>query len=707
MVLVIIEGIGKKDTIKKYLGDGYEVLATGGHFRDLPKSVLSVDVENGYAPKYTLIKDKKETVERLKKKAERAKMVLIATDPDREGEAIGWHVAHVLGLETDAENRITFNEITKKAVQDALKNPRTLDLNLFNAQQARRVLDRLVGYKLSPVVSKKIKKSKLSAGRVQSVTLKLVVLREREILAFVPQEYWDFFAHLEKDAVAFRASLHSGPDGKKIKLTSKEETDIVIKALENTEYKVSNVKKSVTKSNAPPPYTTSSMQQDALNKAGLSLKRSGMAAQALYEGVEMGERGKVALVTYIRTDSFRVSPEAQVAAKSWIVEKFGAEYAPETFNFYKSKKSAQDAHEAVRPVNLEFTPDAVAKYLQPDQAKLYRLIYNRFLASQMSNALYDSVSVDILAGSPQHMFRATGRVPIFLGWTVLYEEVSKPAKKKTEKDKDGEEGAEEGEPKEEFVKLPNLEVGDILKFLKLEYAQKFTKPPARYTEATLVKAMEEAGIGRPATYNPIIQNIANRYYTEKEGKYIKPTELGFVVVDLLEKYFSNIMNVEFTAGLEEKLDDIAYEGLDWVRVIDEFYKPFTGDLQKAMEGEDEITIAQEVSDVECEKCGKFLVVRIGRFGKFLACPGFPECRNIKPYDKPMFACPRCASNGRKGDIYKRKSKKGRIFFGCSAYPECDFVTWDEPTGTLCEKCSAGLSIAPKTKQIKCSNRDCV
>jgi len=516
---------------------------------------------------------------------------------------------------------------------------------------------------------------------VQSVTLKLVVLREREILAFKPEEYWDFFAHLEKDKVKFKAKF-------KDKLKSQDEVESVVNVLNNATYTVSNVKKSVTKSNPPPPYTTSSMQQDALNKAGLSLKRCGMAAQGLYEGVTLGEHGKVALVTYIRTDSFRIAPEAQFAARDMIKDKFGAEFAPESFNIYKSKKSAQDAHEAIRPVNLSFTPDMVAKFVTPDQAKLYRLIYNRFLASQMTTATYDSVSVDIDANGLG--FRASGRVPLFLGWTILYE--------KDKKDK-----SDEAEEKEEFVKLPNLEIGDICKFHELEYAQKFTKPPARYTEASLVKAMEEAGIGRPATYNPIIQNIANRYYTEKEGKSIKPTELGFVVVDLLDKYFKNVMDIEFTAGLEEKLDDIAYEGLDWVGVIDEFYKPFTKDIEAAMEGEDDITIAQEVSDVICEKCGKNLIVRIGRFGKFLACPGFPDCRNIKPYEKPLFKCPKCPA----GEIFKRKSKKGRIFYGCSGYQSgCDFVSWDEPTGELCSKCNSPMSKNPKSNEIQCSNREC-
>ncbi|MCL2755875.1 MAG: type I DNA topoisomerase [Firmicutes bacterium] len=694
MKLVIIEGIGKKDTIKKYLGSGYEVMATGGVFRDLQKRALSVDVDDNYTPKYKVVKDKEEVVKKLKEKAAKADEVLIATDPDREGEAIGWHLAVVLGIKADQAKRIVFNEITKSAIQKAIASPQTLNMDLVKAQQARRILDRLVGYKLSPVVSKKINKSKLSAGRVQSVTLKLVVLREREIINFKPEEFWDFFAHLEKDKVEFRASLHNGLDGKRIKLTSKEQVDTVVAGVNGAKYTVKDVRKSVTRQHAPAPYVTSSMQQDALNKAGLSLARCGRAAQSLYEGVNVGERGKIALVTYIRTDSFRVAPEAQYAAKDFIIKTFGPEYAPEKFNFYKSKKSAQDAHEAIRPVSIEVTPDEVDKYVERDQAKLYRLIYNRFLASQMTEATFNSVSVDIDANN--YMFRATGRTPIFAGWQAAHGVVVGVEKPKAKKDDD-----EENTEKEEFVKLPELEVGNLLKFLKLEFAQKFTKPPARFTEATLVKAMEEAGIGRPATYNPIIQNIAARFYTEKDGKYIKPTELGFIIVDLLDKYFVEIMNVEFTAGLEERLDDIAYEGLDWVKVIDDFYKPFMKDIEVALEGEDDIKLTLEESDIECEKCGKFLVVRQGRFGKFLACPGFPDCRNIKPFEKPVCKCPKC-----QGDIHKRKSKKGRIFFGCSSYPNCDFVAWDEPTGVLCEKCGGAIVVAGKEKKEKCGNREC-
>jgi len=657
MKLVIIEGIGKKDTIKKYLGSGYEVLATGGHFRDLGERTLSVDTEDGYKPKYVISTKKKDLVKKMKERAEAADVVMIATDPDREGEAIGWHVAYVLGIKPEVAQRVTFNEITKTAVQKAVENPRPIDENLVNAQQARRILDRLVGYRLSPVVSKKVK-PKLSAGRVQSVTLKLVVLREREILNFKPEEYWDFGARLAKAKADFLANLVTGLDGKKIKLTCKEQVDTVISGVDGASYVVKEVRRSVTRKHAPAPYTTSSMQQDALNKAGLSLKRCGMAAQELYQGVKMGEDGMTALVTYIRTDSVRVAPEAQYAAKAYITERFGAEFAPETFNFYKSKKSAQDAHEAIRPTHLNITPEKADPYLNDDQKKLYRLIYNRFMASQMSEATFNSVSVDIYANG--YGFRATGRTPIFDGWIAAY-----GGAKKAGQDTENED--------EKDVTLPEMNEGDILNFIKLEYAQKFTKPPARYTEATLVKAMEDAGIGRPATYNPIIQNIASRFYTEKDGKAIKPTELGFTVVDLLDKYFQNIMNVQFTADMEEKLDDIAYEGLDWVKVIDDFYRPFEKDIVVAMDGQDNFKVALEVSDVPCSKCGKLMVVRQGRFGKFLACPGFPECRNILPFDKPVGKCPTCGK-----DIYKRKSKKGRVFYGCSGYPDCTYVTWDAP-----------------------------
>jgi DNA topoisomerase-1 len=688
MKLVIIEGIGKKDTIKKYLGSGYQVIATGGHFRDLKKNALSVDVEKDYQPEYVISTDKKDTVKKIKEAAGNADGVLIATDPDREGEAIAWHLTYILGIKPEEANRIVFNEITKNAVGKALEAPRAIDMNLVNAQQARRILDRLVGYKLSPVLSKKIK-SGLSAGRVQSVTLELIVEREREIQNFKPQEYWDFFAHLQKDGSGFKAGLYYGLDGKKIKLSNEAEVNTVVSALNGAKYKAVDVKKSITHRHAPAPYTTSSMQQDAGSKAGMSLKRTTMAAQTLYQGVSMGERGMTALVTYIRTDSVRVSAEAQSAAKEHIIKTFGEKFAPATPNFYKSKKSAQDAHEAIRPTHLDITPEEAAKYCKPDEAKLYRLIYNRFVASQMAEAEFNSVRVDIAAAG--YTFRVTGRTPIFDGWLAVY-----GGTKNKDEDNKTEEESEDGETAGE---LPNIEVGDELNFIKLEYKQKFTEPPPRYTEATIVKAMEEKGIGRPATYTPTVQTLFTRIYIEKDGKAIKPTELGFAVVDWLCKYFPDIMDVGFTAEMEDKLDNITDSGYEWVCVVDDFYKPFIKTVEYAKVEGVENKILPQVSDVPCDKCGRMMLIRDGRFGKFLACPGFPECKNTKPFAKPICKCPKCG-----GDIYRRRSKMGRFFYGCSGYPNCDFICNDEPTGELCPICKKPMV---KVKEVvKCSNREC-
>ncbi len=690
MKLVIIEGIGKKDTIKKYLGNGYQVMATGGHFRDLRKNNLSVDVEHDYEPQYVISTDKKDVVKALKEAASKADSVLLATDPDREGEAIAYHLAYILGLDTAAPNRIEFNEITKQAINKALTKPRAIDMNLVYAQQARRVLDRLVGYKLSPVLSKKIK-SGLSAGRVQSVTLKLVVEREREIQNFKPEEYWDFFAHLAKDKINFRAALHYGPDGKRLKPTNATQVQQIVAALNGAEYRVQDLKKTITKRHAPAPFTTSSMQQDAGSKLGMSLKRITAAAQTLYQGVNMGQRGMMALVTYIRTDSVRVSAEAQTAAKNFIVEKFGANFVPETPNFYKTKKSAQDAHEAIRPTHLEISPDEADKYCKPDEAKLYRLIYNRFIASQMAEATFDSVRVDIIANG--YTFRVTGRTPIFDGWLAVYGGTKSKDENDKEKDKEADEdGANAGV-------LPTMNIGDVLNFIKLEYLQKFTQPPARYTEATLVKTMEEKGIGRPATYTPTVATLFARLYIEKDGKALKPTELGCIVVDWLVKYFPDIMNTGFTADMEDKLDDIAANGLEWVRVVDDFYRPFIQVVDEVRETGEENRIKPQESDEVCPKCGRVMLIREGRFGKFLACSGYPDCKTTKPFAKPVCKCPKCG-----GDIYKRRSKKGKIFYGCSGYPNCDFVAFDEPTGELCPKCKSPLV---KVKDVvKCSNRNC-
>jgi DNA topoisomerase-1 len=697
MKLVIIEGIGKKDTIKKYLGSGYSVMATGGHFRDLKKNVLSVQVDNNYLPEYVIVSDKKDVVKKLKETASTAEDVLIATDPDREGEAIAWHLTYILGIKPEEAHRIEFNEITKNAVGRALESPRGIDINLVNAQQARRVLDRLVGYKLSPVLSKKIK-SGCSAGRVQSVTLKLIVEREREIQNFKPEEYWDFFANLSKDKIKFAAKLLLGVDGKKIKLVCEKEVKDVEAALNGAKYTAADVKKSVTRRHAPAPYTTSSMQQDAGSKAGMSLKRTTMAAQTLYQGVNMGERGMTALVTYIRTDSVRVSAEAQAMAKEHIVKTFGEKFYPESPNFYKSKKSAQDAHEAIRPTHLDITPEEADKFLlsqkKNDEAKLYRLIYNRFVASQMAEATFNSVRVDITANG--YTFRVTGRTPIFDGWIMAYGGI----KTKGADDKDDKKENEENDEGAEAGELPNIEIGDELQFIKLDYAQKFTQPPARYTEATIVKMMEEKGIGRPATYTPTIQTLFARLYIEKEGKSLKPTDLGFIVVDWLQKYFSGVMDIGFTADMEDKLDDIENLGYEWTRIIDDFYKPFIQTVDYARENGEENRIQPQDSGQLCEKCGRKMLIREGRFGKFLGCAGYPECKNIKPFAKPVCKCPKCG-----GDIYRRRAKTGRFFYGCSSYPNCDFICNDEPTGELCGKCGSPLT-KDKDGNIKCSNREC-
>ena len=690
MKLVIIEGVGKKDTIKKYLGNGYQVMATGGHFRDLRKNNLSVDVEHDYEPQYVISSDKKDVVKALKEAATKAEAVLLATDPDREGEAIAYHLAYILDMDTAAPNRIEFNEITKQAINNALTKPRAIDMNLVNAQQARRVLDRLVGYKLSPVLSKKIK-SGLSAGRVQSVTLKLVVEREREIQNFKPEEYWDFFAHLEKNKMKFRAALHYGPDGKRLKPANAAQVQQIVAALDGAQYTVQDVKKTITKRHAPAPFTTSSMQQDAGAKLGMSLKRTTAAAQSLYQGVNMGPRGMMALVTYIRTDSVRVSAEAQAAAKDLITQKYGANFVPETPNFYKTKKSAQDAHEAIRPAHLEITPDEADQYCKPDEAKLYRLIYNRFIASQMAEATFNSVRVDIVANG--YTFRVTGRTPIFDGWLAVYGGTKNKDESDKEKDKDADEDGESAGV------LPEMNIGDLLNFIKLEYLQKFTQPPARYTEATLVKTMEEKGIGRPATYTPTVATLFARLYIEKEGKALKPTDLGFIVVDWLVKYFPDIMDTGFTADMEDKLDDIAANGIEWVRVVDDFYRPFIRVVDEVRETGEENRIKPQESDEVCPNCGRVMLIREGRFGKFLACSGYPDCKTTKPFAKPVCKCPKCGN-----DIYKRRSKKGKTFYGCSGYPNCDFVAFDEPTGELCPKCKSPLV---KIKDvIKCSNRNC-
>lgn len=656
MKLVIIEGPGKRETLKKYLGAGFDVFATKGHVRDLPEKDFGVDLKT-ITPRYEIMKDKGDLIEELKKKAKKADEVLIATDPDREGEAIAWHIAYILGIDPKTKCRIVFNEISKKAVTEALKNPREIDMNLVNAQQTRRILDRIVGYKVSPIICKRIK-PRLSAGRVQSVALKLVVDREKEILAFVPEEYWNISAELEKagEKQKFKAAL-STKDGKKVKVENKEQAQQIESDLKGANYIVSKIKKSQTKSHAPAPFTTSTMQQDALNKLGMNLKKTSFCAQQLYEGVEIEGEGKVALITYIRTDSTRVSPDAQASALTFIAREFGEQYVPSKPNIYKTKETAQDAHEAIRPISIERTPSSVMSSLSPDNFKLYKLIYERFLASQMADAIYNNVNVDISANN--YGFKAVGKTVEFLGYTAVY-------KSYVEKEDDP-------------SKLPKMSEGEQLNFIKLISEQKFTKPPARYTEASLVKEMEEKGIGRPATYAMTITTLDARGYTVHEGKYLVPTELGKVVDQYLANNFRQVINVKFTADMENRLDEIAEQGKNWQDVASSFWNSFSGLLVKAGASREKIKIQPEKTDVVCDKCGAPMVVREGRYGKFLGCSAYPNCTNImkletnKPKYEPKVIgkCPECGE----GNVSIRRSKAGKIYYACD---KCKFYSFTNP-----------------------------
>lgn len=683
MKLVVIEGPGKRETLKKYLGQGYDVFASKGHVRDLIPSELSVDINNNFEPRYEILKDKKDVVAELKKKASKAEQVLLATDPDREGEAISWHLAHILGLKPEDKCRIEFNEISKDAVEKALKAPREINQKLVDAQQARRVLDRIVGYKLSPIICKAIK-PKLSAGRVQSIALKLVVDREKEIRDFKPEEYWVVSADLSKkaDKFLFRATLNS-KNGKKIKPASQQEVDEIEQDLHGAKFVVQNIDKKKTKSNPLPPYTTSTMQQDALNKLGMSLAKTSQVAQVLYEGVDIAGHGKTALITYIRTDSTRVSEGAIASARDFVEKTYGKQYIPTKPNHYSSKKNAQDAHEAIRPISVSMTPAKVKDSLKPDEYKLYKLIYERFLASQMTSATYDSVAVEISAND--YVFKATGRTLDFAGYTIIYKSYS--------------------ETEEEDGKIPKLEVGEDLTLHKLAKDQKFTKPPARYTEASLVKAMEEKGIGRPATYAPTITTLAYRNYTLKEGKALKPTELGEVVSDYLDKYFKGVINVKFTANMESRLDDIADKGEDWHSVIASFWNGFKNLLQNADKTSIEFKQKPQETDQVCELCGGKMLIREGRYGKFLGCSNFPKCKNIKSLQpgyesKPVGVCPICQS-----DVVSRRSKTGKIYYSCTGYPDCKFMSWDIPTAEKCPKCGGVIykKLLKDKEVLRCEN----
>lgn len=678
MNLVIIEAPAKIGSLKKYLGNNYDVFATKGHIRDLPAKSFALDMHNNFEPKYEIMPDKKQLISELKAKAGKADNVYIATDPDREGEAIAWHIATILGIPEHEKCRIQYNEISEKAVKNALLNPREIDQSLVNAQQARRVLDRIVGYKLSPIICKKIQ-PRISAGRVQSVALKLVVDREKEIEAFIPDEYWPVSAFLTKGKEKFKANLEK-KSGKKFLPKNEEEAKVVVSSVKDSDFSVDKIKKSVTKSHAPAPFTTSTMQQDALNKAGLSVKRTTMSAQQLYEGVEIAGEGKLALITYIRTDSTRVSADAQHACREYARKLYGDKFVPEKPNIYAAKASAQDAHEAIRPININMTPEKVKASLSPDNYKLYKLIYERFLASQMSEAIYSNVTASI--SSNGYEFKAVGKTQEFAGYTAAYKEY-------------------EGDEKQEISRLPILDEGEILHAEEIKTEQKFTKPPARYTEATLVKAMEEKGIGRPATYAATIMVITSREYVSKDGKYLLPTELGRKVTEYLDKFFSSVINVKFTAYMENRLDDIASNNDDWHDVVNSFWDGFSKLLSKSDASGFSLRAEPVETDIVCDKCGHKMLLREGKYGKFLGCSNFPKCKNIMSYEEKKKVVGKCPDCG--GDLVERKSKKGKTFFSCANYPTCKFMSWNPTTGARCPSCNAPLII--KYKKVVCSQCD--
>ena len=651
--LIIVESPAKANTIKKFLGGSTKVVASMGHIRDLPKSKLGIDIENDFEPQYINIRGKGDLIKSLKKDADQAKKVYLATDPDREGEAIAWHLSKILEEDKNKITRVTFNEITKTAVQKAMKNARDIDINLVDAQQARRVLDRIVGYKISPLLWKKVKRG-LSAGRVQSVAVKLIVDRENEIENFIPQEYWNIFADLQENKTnkTFQARFF-GKNGKKQELHTKDEVDEILKNIDGAKYIITEIKKGEKKRTPAPPFTTSTMQQEASRKLGFTLKRTMATAQILYEGVKIPERGTVGLITYMRTDSTRISEEARSAAKEQIINHYGEEYYEN--RYYKTSKDAQDAHEGIRPTYADIHPDDIKDSVTSDQYKLYKLIYNRFMASQMKSAVYDTMAVTIKAND--YDFKANGQNLKFKGFMTLYVE-----------------GTDEKQEQEEGM-LPELNENEELKLKKLDPKQSFTEPPARYTEASLVKALEEKDIGRPSTYSPIITTILERRYVEKVQKQLHPTELGKVVNKLLTENFSEIINVEFTAEIENEFDEIAEGKEEWKKMIREFYGPFEKELEEAEKNLEHVKIEDEVSDVKCEKCGRMMVYKYGKYGKFLACPGYPECKNTKPIveyiDEP---CPKCG-----GKVQVRKTKRRKNYYICENNPKtCDFISWNKP-----------------------------
>ena len=682
--LVIVESPAKAKTIGKYLGRGYKVTASMGHVRDLPASTLGIDVENGYTPKYITIKGKQKLVKELKAEAKKCDGVLLATDPDREGEAISWHLANILGLDPSAPNRVTFDEITKKGVKEGMAHPRAINIDLFNAQQARRELDRLVGYKLSPFLWKKVRRG-LSAGRVQSVAVRLIRDRELEIENFKPDEYWNIDALLnpQGEKGEFTARLAATADGKKLTVTNKQQADGILAALDGRDYTITKIEKGKRRRQPSPPFITSTLQQDASRAFGFSATRTMRAAQTLYEGVDIAGHGTVGLITYMRTDSLRIAAEAQAAAKTFIAERWGENYVCKTARKWKSRSAtaAQDAHEAIRPSMPELTPDEVEQSISGDTAKLYRLIWSRFMASQMADCIQDTVSASITAGD--YLFRASGFRVSFDGFTALYEESTDDAKKKE-------------------TALPPLEEGQTLQLKKLTADQKFTQPPPLYTEATLIHALEENGIGRPSTYAPIITTIVDRGYVEKDQKKLKTTPLGQAVNTVMMEQFPDIVNVKFSADMEKKLDVVEAGQADWVKTIDDFYQGFEKSLEQAeknMEGK-RIKVEDIPTDEICEKCGRPMVIKSGRYGKFVACSGFPECRNAHPLVKDTGGL--CPLDG--GHMLVRKSAKGRVYYGCSNYPKCNYMTWDEPVPEKCPQC--GSTLFKKKGQLYCAKEGC-
>jgi len=687
--LVLVESPTKAKTIERYLGKGYVVKASMGHLRDLPKSQFAIDVDNNFEPKYINIRGKGDLIKELKKEAKKADKIYLASDPDREGEAIAWHLAHIFDIDSNSDCRIVFNEITKPAIQAAVKDPHSINLDMVDAQQARRMLDRIVGYKLSPLLWRKVRKG-LSAGRVQSVTVKLICDREKEIKDFVSVEYWTIGTKLKKGtSPQFEAEL-SQINGKKLEISKGDQARAIQEKMEACKWKVSDIKERQTSRKAAPPFTTSSLQQDAARKLGFTSKRTMMVAQQLYEGIDLGRKGPVGLITYMRTDSVRISEQAQQEAKEYILENFGEKYYPAKANVYSVGKKAQDAHEAIRPTSAMMVPQQIEKYLSKDQFKLYQLIWQRFVASQMVPAVFDRLTVTIKNDGKakdvkeEFTLKSTGSKMKFAGFTAVYTMADT-------NDKD--------------VILPDMTIGDEINLFKVNPVQHFTEPPPRYNDASLVKTLEEMGIGRPSTYAPIIETILARGYVQRISKSFQPTELGDIVVDMLKEYFKDIVDAKFTADLEGKLDSVAVGKVDKTDLLREFYGPFAETLEKADEAIGHVELPVEVSDVPCDICGRMMVVKQGRFGKFLACPGFPECRNTKAILKDTgVKCPKCD-----GHIVERKSRRGKGFYGCNKYPECDFVSWDAPIPEPCPECGS-LQLKHYYRNgrglVYCYNADC-